>query len=226
MNKFGKAILGTVFTLKEVPDGQQQEIATKTKPVVNDSQSDFSQTNTYQPEVNYHPMQATSVIGDTQKYKDHFNDLMDKSNMPAPDYYELSKTVDTLVDTIADYPTRFKAAFKMLTANGLTKEKALSSGQSYLTVLDNDAANFSAALQKTRANEIDAPKSQIDANTKRISDLQAQIQQLNTDNMNINQEIIKSDQRIASSKAGYELELSNIKQAIQTNLNYIQQFIQ
>ena len=114
----------------------------------------------------------------------------------------------------------------MLTQNGLTKEKALSSGQAYLSVLDNDAANFNAALQKTRENEIEAPKAQIDANTKKISDLQAQIQQLNQDNMNINQDILKSDQRISSSKAGYEFELSNMKQTIQTNLNYIQQLIQ
>ena len=232
MNDFLKKGLGLVFTLKEVPDEDTTPTnkTTSIRPTSsNDSQKDFTQSASVTPlssEFNYHPMQSSVVVGDTQKYKDHFNQLMDKSNLPGPDYYELSKTVDSLIDTIADSATRFKAAFKMLTQNGLTKDKALSSGQSYITVLDNDAVEFNAALEKTRTNEIDAPKAQIETNTKKIADLQAQIQQLNTDNMNINQEIIKSEQRISSSKAGYEMELNNMKQAIQTNLNYIQQFIQ
>ena len=223
MNSIFKKVAGTIFTLEEVTETTKPTASTKT--VVNDSQNDFKQVNNYQPQTDFHPMQSVAV-GDTQKYKDHFNQLMKDSNLPGPDYYELSNTVDTLIGTIADSATRFKAAFKMLTANGLTKEKALSSGQSYLTVLDNDASNFNASLQKVRSNEIDAPKTQIEQNTKRMSDLQAQIQQLNTDNMNINQKIIESEQRIATSKAGYEMELSNMKNAINENLNFISQFIQ
>ena len=175
MNKFGKAILGTVFTFEETADKPATPATNNNSSAntnkQNDSQNDFSQTAT--PE--YHPMQ-TAQVGDTQKYKEHFLKVMKDNNLPGPDYYELSSSIDSLIPVISDVKTRFMSAFTMLSATGLTKDKALSSAQTYLTALDNDAANFATSLQQVKAQEVDGQRAQMDANTKQIQDLNLKIQ--------------------------------------------------
>ena len=231
MNKIFKTLLSPVFTIEDVPDTEKKtsdEDATVNKYVgkpqtnVNtNSQSDFQNTASTE----YHPMQTVSS-GDTEKYRKHFQEVMKNSNLPGPDYYELSTSLDSLSSVIADIRTRFISAYTVLAASGLTKEKVLSSGQSYLTDLDNDAQKFNGSLQQVREQEVDGQKAQIEANNKKIQELSLQIQQLNTDNMTINQKVLESEQKINSSKAGYELELNNMKKTISDNLAYINQFIQ
>ena len=222
MNKLFKNIVGTVFTTEETPDKPvTNETPVLKKSPTNNSQSDFNQT----PQTDYHPMQTVS-IGDTQKYKDHFSQVMKDSNLPDPDYYEFNDSLESLAPVIPDIRTRIVSAFTVLAKNGLTKDKLLSSAENYITALDNDAQSFAGKLQQVRTNEIDAKKSKMEENLQKIQDLNAQIQQLQTENMSINQSVFESEQKLSSSQAGYNAELNNAKKVISDNINSIKTYLQ
>ena len=222
MNPILKGILSTVVTIDDNDEKVvQKQQTTNSVTSANPAQTDFSQN----VQTDFHPMQ-TVAVGDTQKYKNHFQQLLKDSNLPGNDYYELNLSLDALSVAIPDERTRFIAAYTPLSLNGLTKEKVNSSAKSYLSALDQDAANFNQSLEQKKSQDVDGQKQQIDANNKKIQDLTAQIQQLNNDNLAIQQKVFESEQKINSSKSGYELELNNVKNKINNDLIKFNQFIQ
>jgi len=221
MNSILKGILSTVVTIEDDDKVVQKQQTSNPATNTNLTQKDLSQS----VQTDFHPMQ-TVAVGDTQKYKTHFQELLKEANLPGNDYYELSLSLDALTTAIPDERTRFIAAYTPLSLNGLTKDKVNSSAKSYLAALDQDAANFSQSLEQKRVQDVDSQKQQIDANNKKIQDLTAQIQQLNNDNLTIQQKVFESEQKINSSKSGYEFELNNVKDKINNDLIKFNQIIQ
>ena len=216
MNKILKSVLGTVLTIDE-DDNTKTPTVTTSKNV---EQSNFVASSN----VEYHPLNNV-YTGDTQKYKEHFLQLLKDTNLPGNDYYELNMSLDALVAAIPDERTRFIAAYTPLAIQGLTKDKVNSTAKAYLSALDQDAANFNNSLEQKRNQDVDGQKQQVNTNNQKIQDLTSQIQKLNSDNNSITQKISESEGKISASKTGYDVELNNIKNKINNDLMKINTYI-
>lgn len=211
-------LMSSIFTVTE-----DDNVAVKENVTMPVTTNNFGTQNTFStPTVNEF---QTQFVGDTQKYRDHFIKLMKEANLPGNDYYELNMTLEALFAAIPDERTRFIAAYTPLSLNGLTKEKVNATAKTYLGKLDEDASNFLTSLEQVRGKEVNGQKQQVENNNKKIQQLTNEIQSLNSENLNINQKIVESEQKISASKAGYEVEFNNWKNAILNNLNKINQYI-
>ena len=113
-----------------------------------------------------------------EKFRQHFEQLMDEANLPGPDYYEFLKVDDKLTMHIPDERTRFMSAFASLAVQGLTKETLLSSAQTYIGILEKDRQGFDSALKVKIDAEIGGRKNQIAEKMQKIEEINEQIQTL------------------------------------------------
>ena len=121
---------------------------------------------------------------DVEKFSAHFEDLMDKANLPGPDYYEFSKVLESLETHILDEHSRISAAFASLSvqSKGLTKIVLTDTAKQYVQIIEKDRQGFEDALKTKLQAEVDTRKQEIDNLTtsledskKRITDLQKNI---------------------------------------------------
>jgi predicted nucleic acid-binding Zn-ribbon protein len=118
---------------------------------------------------------------DIQKFEEHFDQLLKNANLPGPDYHEFNQVLDTLEAHIPDERARMSAAFATLAIQGLTKDKLISSAQTYIDVIEKDRTGFEGALKAKMAAEVDGRKKQIDDLQKQIAENSRQIQLLTKD---------------------------------------------
>jgi uncharacterized coiled-coil protein SlyX len=163
-----------------------------------------------------------------EKFKKHFEDLMEQANLPGPDYYEFLKVEEKLENLIPDERTRFISAFASLSVNGLSKDILISSASKYIDVIEKDRAGFESALKQKTETEIGSRKTQIaDAQTK-IETANAKIQEL-TKELTEQQELIAELSRqitevetaIKKNSEGFFIAHQAMMQTIQSDIQKI-----
>jgi hypothetical protein len=171
--------------------------------------------STSAPTVTYSP----SGSQDLEKFRAHFDQLFEQSNLPGPDYFEFSKMVDSMGNALP-LETRITAAFQGLKIQGLTKEKLLSTAQEYLKILDADAQNFN----KKVSEEVSSKKklaediaSLIEQKRVAIAQLQKEIEE-QTISL---QEYGNIEMKMTEKVAHYQTALSAMQSRITEDINKI-----
>jgi hypothetical protein len=136
-----------------------EEGATSTPNKVEDSKSHLNQiptlgNNPTQPVLptNHITPQNSPEI---EKFIKHFDELFEKANLPGPDYFEFSKMVSAM-EELPDN-VKFKSSFIGLKVSGLTKEKLITTAQTYIDFIDADHKNFVIKVNE----EVDKQKNQL-----------------------------------------------------------------
>ncbi len=163
------------------------------------------------------------------KFEKHFSDLFENSNLPGPDYYEFTTTVE-LMEGIPE-PAAFKSTFKILTKNGLTKEHLISTANEYIKIVDNDAKNMTSAIDEknqsieklnhdiTSLNDTIAKKQQM------ISEMTLEIVEHKKSIDNIGIQISENLNKINTKKQSYNIASQAMKNKIISDINNINQYI-
>lgn len=167
---------------------------------------------------------AVQTVADTEKFRNHFDQLFAAANLPGPDYYEFSKMVEAM-RSIPEEKARFVAAFAGLQVQGLRKEQLLATAAQYLTMLDDDARNFTATIDTALDEKVKARKKEIAEKQQRKEALKREISDLGNEIKVLSNEITASEEKIRNSSAGYEQELTLRKNSIQQNIEKIKQHI-
>lgn len=163
-----------------------------------------------------------------EKFEAHFSDLMDKANLPGPDYYEYCKMMETLESHLPDEKTRMNAVFATLSVQGLTKEKLISTANTYKQVIETDHQNFQGALNDKTQSDVDDRKNkcldleeqmkkssaQIQTLTQHIADCQAEIAKLQ-------KEITEGEDKISQNQKGYLAAYQVMLSKIDSDINKI-----
>jgi hypothetical protein len=166
---------------------------------------------------------------DEEKFQKYFDQLMDKANLPGPDYYEFFKMMETLEAHIPDEKARFAATFASLSIQGLTKDKLIATANKYREIMENDRSNFEIALNNKfnvevgrRQQEIVSFEKKIQHNadmiqklTKEITDLQIQIGKLKT-------EMTEEENKLSLNKSGYMVSCAAVIGKISSDIQKIQ----
>ena len=159
-----------------------------------------------------------------QRFTAHFDKLFTDANIPGPDYYEFARMI-VAMQVIPDERSRYVAAFAGLQAQGLDKEKLLSTAGGYLKVLGDDADAFqktvAAALQEKvqdRAAEAEEKNRRIQALSNEILELQNQIGAMQ-------KEIGESREKLEGSRTAYTAESERRQTQIQTDIEKINHYL-
>jgi hypothetical protein len=161
---------------------------------------------------------------DTSKFKQYFNKLFDEANIQGPDYYEFSKMIEAMT-VIPDEKARYLAAFAGLSVQGLDKVRLLSTATQYLQVLETDASNFNNTIDATLHEKVLSKKQEIEEKSKRIQQLSQEMADLQNKIAVLQNEIKENEEKIENNSAGYQRELVNMKNKIQSDMGKIKQHI-
>ena len=173
------------------------------------------------PSVVAPPQQTPST---DSRMVEYFDKLFSDANIPGPDYFEFSKMVAAL-KAVPDELTRYSAAFVGLQAQGLTKEKLLSTAQEYLKVLDTDADHFHSTVEAALQEKVQNKKAGAEEKTTRIQTLTKEINELQSQIAALQAEIMDSEQKITGRSGDYTTESTARKQQIAADIEKIKQYI-
>ena len=166
---------------------------------------------------------------DLERFVSHFNDLLDKANLPGPDYFEFSQVLESPAMVKFDEKTKISASFASLVAQGLTKETLLDSAQQYIKILQKDKEGFEKALKGKLQGEVSARQSQIDgfqksieANTQKIQELTKSITDAQDSIKQLESEIADSTAKIQKNEGAYVTACDSFIKKIEIMLGKIQ----
>lgn len=143
-----------------------------------------------------------------EKFEKHFDNLMNETNLPGPDYFEFCKMMEALETAVPDEKARFMAVFASLNVQGLSKEKLINSAGKYKIVIQEDKTKFELAVNDKLKSEVDSRKIQ-------LKDYQAKLVQNNETIKKLTQEIADGQAKI---QALYS-EIGEKESKIKTNID-------
>jgi hypothetical protein len=120
------------------------------------------------------------------------------------DYLKFKQSYKALCQLGMDESTASKSAFLTASTMGLTKEKLLFTVQHYKNILNKEKEQFAVALKNQIATNIDAKALEINKFKEKIEDNQRKIQQMLAEKEILESEIININQLMDASKAKIE----------------------
>lgn len=204
MSDFLKKAAGLFFNIEETEQAAEPESADE-------------------PSAPFTPAPATDNTS-VEKFRKYFRELYERSNLSGPDFFEFYNMVEAMGSLIADeikYPSVF-AGF----SGQLTREKLLASAGHYLSVLQQDRADFERSLDEARRLKVTGRKSEIEKKGEEIRRLQEQIAALNREIAELNGAVQQDEARLAAEQAAYFQQSDSFRLRIQTGIGRINQYIQ
>jgi hypothetical protein len=120
------------------------------------------------------------------------------------DYLKFKQSYKALCQLGMDESTASKSAFLTASTMGLTKEKLLFTVQHYKNILNKEKEQFAVALKNQIATNIDAKALEINKFKEKIEDNHRKIQQMLAEKEILESEIININQLMDASKAKIE----------------------
>jgi hypothetical protein len=158
------------------------------------------------------------------RFRDYFDQLFAGANMPGPDYYEFSKMI-LAMQAIPDEQARFRAAYAGLQAQGLDREKLLSTAGEYLRMLATDADNFHATADQAMREKVHGRAAELKEKNDRIGSLEQEIRGLRDQITALQAGIKENEEKIEASAAGYRTESGGRQARIQDDIEKIRHYI-
>jgi cell division protein FtsB len=169
-----------------------------------------------------------------RKFVDHFVDLLEKANLPGPDYFEYKQALRNMEGLGLGEEKQFQAAWASFKAMGGIKDTTIlkTSADQYLAILEKDRAAFlkdvDAAI-KERVGALHTELKKLEDNNAayaaQISDLQKKID----DNKNrlgqISGEITEQSSKINANKDNFEITLTSFIEQIKSDITKINQHL-
>lgn len=164
-------------------------------------------------------------IGDADEFSKYFQDIMDKANLPGPDYYEFSKALDSMKGMPLSDQQRFVTVFAGFAAQGVKPQALVDAANQYLNILNQKKESEFEASVKAAQGQVDQKKQKIEQLTKENADLTAKIQQNTTDMMTLNNEVMDMQGKLESKKTTFAMSFQNFTQKILADIEKIKTYL-
>ncbi|GGM92368.1 hypothetical protein GCM10010967_26930 [Dyadobacter beijingensis] len=184
------------------------------------------------------PATVTNAAGTGQvdrKFVEHFVNLLEKANLPGPDYFEYKQALQSMDGLGLGEEKQFQAAWASFKAMGGAKNTDIlkTSADQYLGILGKDRDAFLKDVEKAVKDRVgalqDEHKKLEDANAayaQQIIDLQKKID----DNKNrlgqISGEVSEQTAKINANKDSFEVTYLSFVDQIKADLAKINQYLQ
>ena len=172
-----------------------------------------------------------------EKAFQHFLNLLDKANLPGPDFFEfynaLKENIKALGSSITDEKMLYVMVYNSLKGMGLKPDVLHSSGEQYVALLKEQFDLFNSENQKVIDNVVGARQKKVDSHNLAIQQKQEQIQKLqeeivahNTDIQNIHAEIQNETGNIEETRIAFESAFNKINNDFTQVTSKAKMFIQ
>ncbi|CAG4998102.1 hypothetical protein DYBT9275_01927 [Dyadobacter sp. CECT 9275] len=219
----GKKILG--FFIKENAE-------TETSPSPAPAKPDEKQKTVSLPAPTIINKAGTAQID--RKFAEHFAELLEKSNLPGPDYFEYKQALRSMEGLDLSEEKQFQAAWASFKAMGGVTETAVlrTSADQYLGVLDKDRTAFLKDVEKALNERVGALNNEVkklEENNKaylqQIADLQKKMDENNNRLGQISGEIAEQSARITANRDNFEITYKSVVDQILADLTKINSYL-
>lgn len=170
------------------------------------------------------------------KFIKHLMDLMDKANLPGPDYYEFRKSLDTTSTTQASIaePVRYQMTYAILSASAgeLTKKVLIDSSQKYLEILSKENADYQLSVENKLTEQVAKREKQLEAIVKEnnekallIEKLSKEIQENQLKSSSIQGEITTEKSKIEQNRRNFDVSYQTVVKQIADDIAKIEQYL-
>ncbi len=186
-------------------------------------------TNPSQETVNVPPV--TVPGGNVDKnILEMIKEVIEKSNVPGNDYFELNKIVESpdFKNAIPDENARIVAAFHSLRAQDakFTKQRVLESIDFYKRAVKSEYDNVLQGYNQYVNNKINSPKKKIEDLQKRREELLNKINQIDVEIQTIQAEVAKCSTELEAKRAHYDATFNIVLQELDNEKNKLNLILQ
>jgi hypothetical protein len=191
-----------------------------------------SASQNYTPPSVSAPMSSAGGGQVSDKFFEVLAKAMENANQDGFDYFEFKQALANLKNVPMDDATRFKSAFAMSQAMGVTADKLVNSAAYYLDVLKNEQNRFVQAANNQRQSQVgdkEAQATNLEAvmrqKAEQIKQLTAEIEQhrkeVDTIKSDISQAVVKVEQTSRDFDATYQLLVGQIQADVNSMKSYL-----
>lgn len=184
------------------------------------------------------PATVSNAAGTGQvdrKFVEHFVNLLEKANLPGPDYFEYKQALQSMEGLGLGEEKQFQAAWASFKAMGGAKDTTVlkTSADQYLGILNKDRDSFLKDVEmavKDRVGALqDEHKKLEDSNAayaQQILDLQKKIEDNKARLGQIAGEVSVQTAKINANRDSFELTYASFVDQIKSDLSKINQYLQ
>jgi len=170
-----------------------------------------------------------------RKFVEHFVELLEKANLPGPDYFEFKQALKSMEGLGLSEEKQFQASWASFRAmsGGLSDTTILTTSASqYVGVLDRDRANFLKDVEKAIGDRVGSLNQELNklqednkAYAKQIVELQEKINANNDRLAKINGDIQEQSAKINDNRDSYEITYHSMVEQINSDLDKIKKYL-
>ena len=169
-----------------------------------------------------------------KKFVDHFVELLEKSNLQGPDYFEYMTALKSLAGLGLSEDKQFQAAWASFKAMGGMQDVAIltNTASQYLTILNTDRESFLKSVEgavSEKVGGLQKEQKQLQADNevfaKQILELQTKINANNERLAKINGEVSEQSTKINQNKNNYEITYNAFIDQIKGDVSKINQYL-
>jgi hypothetical protein len=214
MSSIGKKLLSTFIEVREEKTGAASTAASAAASAAASGVRDTAAVSG----------KETTPGQPDQRFLDYFDKLFSEANIPGPDYYEFARMIAAM-QAIADERSRYTAAFAGLQAQGLDKEKLISTAGEYLRVLTADADRFGKTVESALQEKVHSRSAEAEEKGRRIQALSQEMLELQAQITAMQREVREAKDKLDANSNAYAVESERRKQQIQTDIGKIDNYI-
>lgn len=169
-----------------------------------------------------------------RKFVEHFVALLEKANLPGPDYFEYKQALQSMEGLSLGEDKQFQAAWASFKAMGGAKDATVlkSSADQYLAILDKDRASFLKDVEKAindRVGSLQQEHKKLEENNitfaQQVAELQKNIDENKSRSGQIAGEIAEQSAKINANKENFEVTYKSFVEQINSDLTKINQYL-
>lgn len=177
---------------------------------------------------------AAGTANIDKKFVDHFVALLEKANLPGPDYFEYKQALKSMEGLGLGEEKQFQAAWASFKAMGGVKETTVlsTSASQYLSILDKDRVSFLKDVEKAikdRVGALQDEQKRLEDTNKAYAQQIAELQQKMDENKNrlgqIAGEVTEQSAKINANKDSFEMTYLSFVDQIKSDLTKINQYL-
>lgn len=169
-----------------------------------------------------------------RKFVEHFVDLLEKANLPGPDYFEFKQALQSMDSLGLGEEKQFQAAWASFKAMGGIKDHAIlkTSADQYLSILSKDRESFLKDVEKAireRVGSLTDEVKKLEDNNVAYAQEIANLQKKIDDNKNrlgqISGEVAEQSSKLNANRDSFEITYQSFVEQINSDINKINQYI-
>lgn len=190
-----------------------------------------------QPKATAAPGTVPNVAGTTnvdRKFVEHFVALLEKANLPGPDYFEFKQALQNMEALSLGEEKQFQAAWASFKAMGGVTDRSIlkTSADQYLSILSKDRESFLKDVEraiKERVGSLTDEVKKLEDNNIAYAQEIANLQKKIDDNKNrlgqISGEVTEQSSKLNANRDSFEITYQSFVEQINSDLSKINQYL-